>query len=251
MRLQDLLAVLRDEFAQAAGDIDTALGAWMGDEPANAPLHCEPIFATFSKLAEVSRMVGLVGQAQAIEQVRDAAQLIALSDEQAMADGLGWLAMWREPLAATFEHPGEAQAAQTLLDHLALGPLPASAEGGEALRQLLITPPALPHDDTAAAAFDAPSDDDVSIAVPGDVDAGLYETFLAEAPDQLAALGDTVRELARGAVDPARVVEAQRIAHIFKGSGNIIGIPSRLTDGHMSEHSFSTYCIAAGDPTTM
>jgi chemotaxis protein histidine kinase CheA/CheY-like chemotaxis protein len=224
MRLQDLLAVLRDEFAQAAGDIDASLGAWMGDEPANAPVHCEPIFATFSKLAEVSCMVGLVGQAQAIEQVRDAAQLIALSDEQAMADGLGWLAMWREPLAATFDRPGDAQAAQTLLDHLALGPVPASAEATEALRQLLITPPALPHDDTAAAAFDAPSDDDVSIAVPGDIDAGLYETFLAEAPDQLAALGDTVRELARGAVDPARVVEAQRIAHTFKGSGNIIGI---------------------------
>ena len=47
---------------------------------------------------------------------------------------------------------------------------------------------------------------------------------LAEAPDQLALLGDTIRELARGAVDRARVVEAQRIAHTFKGSGNIIGI---------------------------
>ncbi len=223
MRLQDLLAVLRDEFAQAAGDIDAALGAWMGDEPANAPLHNEPIFATFSKLAEVSRMVGLEGHAQAIERLRDAAQLIALSDERGMAEALSWLAMWREPLAATFDHPGDALASQALLDHLALGPVPPAADAAQALRLLLVTPPTLPRDDDAAV-FAAPSDNDVSIAVPGDVDAGLYETFLAEAPDQLAALGDTVRELARGAVDPARVVEAQRIAHTFKGSGNIIGI---------------------------
>ena len=128
MRLEDLLAVLREEFTQAAGDIDTELGAWMGDEPASAPAHCEPIFATFSKLAEVSRMVELEGHAQAIEQVRDAAQLIALSDEQAMAEGLGWLAMWREPLAACFEQPGDAHAAQAAVDHLALGPVPPSAE---------------------------------------------------------------------------------------------------------------------------
>lgn len=225
MRLEDLLAVLREEFTQAAGDIDAALGAWMGDEPANAPLHCEPIFATFSKLAEVSRMVELEGHAQAIEQVRDAAQLIALSDEQAMAEGLGWLAMWREPLAACFEQPGDAHAAQAAVDHLALGPVPPSAEAAAALCALLSTPPELPVDpDYHTTAFAAPEDDDVSIAMPDDVDAGLCETFLAEAPDQLALLGDTIRELARGAVDRARVVEAQRIAHTFKGSGNIIGI---------------------------
>jgi chemotaxis protein histidine kinase CheA len=225
MRLEDLLAVLREEFAQAAGDIDAALGAWMGDEPANAPVHCEPIFATFSRLAEVSRMLELEGHAQAIEQVRDAAQLIALSDEQDMALALSWLVMWREPLAACFEHPGDAQAAAAVVDHLCLGPVPPSPESVAALRALLCTPPELPVDpDYHVTAFAAPDDDDVSIAMPDDVDAGLYETFLAEAPDQLAALGDTIRELARGPVDRARVVEAQRIAHTFKGSGNIIGI---------------------------
>ncbi len=225
MRLEDLLAVLRDEFAQAAGDIDAALGAWMGDEPANAPVHCEPIFATFSRLAEVSRMVELEGHAQAIEQLRDAAQLIALSDEHDMAAGLAWLAMWREPLAACFEQPGDAQAAAALVDHLALGPVPPSPQSMAELRALLCTPPELPVDaDYHSTAFAAAEDDDVSIAMPDDIDAGLYETFLAEAPDQLAALGDTIRELARGPVDRARVVEAQRIAHTFKGSGNIIGI---------------------------
>jgi HPt (histidine-containing phosphotransfer) domain-containing protein len=225
MRLEDLLAVLRDEFAQAADDIDAALGAWMGDEATNAPAHGEALFGTFTKLAEVSRMVELEGHAQVIEQLRDAAQLIALSDEQAMAAGVGWLAMWREPVAACFEQPGNEQAAQAVIEHLALGPVPPSDESAAELRALLCTPPELPVDpDYQATAFAAPDDDDVSIAMPDDVDAGLYETFLAEAPDQLARLGDTIRELARGPVDVSRVVEAQRVAHTFKGSGNIIGI---------------------------
>jgi chemotaxis protein histidine kinase CheA len=224
MRLDDLLAVLRDEFAQAAGDIDASLGAWLGDDPARAPAHCESIALLFSKLAEVSRMVGLEGHAQAIEQVRDSALLIAASDEASMAEGLGWLALWRDPLAAAYEQPGDAAAARAVLDHIATGPLPPSADALDALHALLLAPPQLPQDETASDTFVAPLDDDVSLAVPDDVDAGLYETFLAEAPDQLALLGDTVRALARGPVDAARVVEAQRVAHTFKGSGNIIGI---------------------------
>jgi len=226
MRLDDFLAVLRAEFAQAADDIDGALAAWMGDEPANALAHCEPIVTTFDKLASVARMVGLEGQALAIEQLRDGVQLLAMSDDNAMAEGLGWMAMWREPLAASFEQPGDAVAAQAIVDHLAAGPAPLPDDAGTDLARLLRQLPELPRDDaeSRAAAFAAPDEDDVSIAVPEDVDAGLYETFLADAPDQLALLGDTIRALARGTVEPAALTEAQRVAHTFKGSGNIIGI---------------------------
>ncbi|HKW84701.1 MAG TPA: Hpt domain-containing protein, partial [Burkholderiaceae bacterium] len=225
MRLDDLLAVVRDEFAKAADDIDAALATWMGDEPSNAPTHGESLSSTFERLAEVSRLVGLEGQAHAIQLLRDGARQIALAgDDAAMAEGLAWLAMWRDPLAGTFTHPGDAAAAQVLLEHLAAGPLAPSSEAIDALRALLVMAPSLPDDAGAGQTFDAPTPDDVSIAVPDDVDAGLYETFLAEAPEQLASLGDTTRALARGPVDVARVLEAQRVAHTFKGSGNIIGI---------------------------
>jgi chemosensory pili system protein ChpA (sensor histidine kinase/response regulator) len=225
MRLDDFLSVLRGEFAQAADDIDTALAAWMGD-PASAETHCEGIAATFDKLASVARMVGLEGQALTLEQLRDGAQLVAISDEAAMAEGLGWLALWREPLAAAFDTPGDAIAAQAVVDHLNAGPAPLPDDAAADLARLLRQAPELPRDDaeSRAAAFAAPEDGDVSLAVPEDVDAGLYETFLADAPGQLASLGDTVRALARGPVDLAAVTEAQRTAHTFKGSGNIIGI---------------------------
>ncbi len=223
MRLDDLLTVVRDEFANAADDIDAALAAWMG-EPSHAGMHCESLCAIFDRLAEVSRLIGLEGQAQAIEQLRDGARHIASAESAAMAEGLGWLAMWRDPLAGSLSHPADAAAAQELLDHLAASPLLPTGDALGALRALLNAAPSLLEDPEARAAFDAPTQDDVSIAVPEDVDVGLCETFLSEAPQQMASLGDTVRALTRGPVDVERVIEAQRVAHTFKGSANIIGI---------------------------
>jgi len=223
VRLDDLLTVVRDEFASAADDIDAALAAWMG-EPSHAGSHCDSLCSIFDRLAEVSRLIGLEGQAQAIELLRDGARHIALADGAAMAEGLGWLAMWRDPLAGSLADPTDATAAQALLDHLADSPLPPTDDAMDALRALLRAAPSLPDDPEDSAEFDAPTQDDVSIALPEDLDAGLHETFLAESPQQLASLGDTVRALTRGPVDVQRVIEAQRVAHTFKGSGNIIGI---------------------------
>ena len=236
MRLDDLLSVLRDEFKQAATDIDATIGAWMGDDPANAPTHGEALFAVFSKLADVSRMLNLEGHAAAIEHVRDTAQLIAMSDDETMAQGLGWLAMWRDPLAAAFAQPGDADAAQAVLEHLSFSPMAPDEATLLQWHALLCIPPVLPVDaEQQALAFAPPTEDDISLAVPDDVDAGLYESFLSDAPAQLAALGDTVRALARAPVALPLVVEAQRVAHTFKGSGNIVGIRGVARLAHRME----------------
>jgi chemotaxis protein histidine kinase CheA/ActR/RegA family two-component response regulator len=227
MQLDDLLAVLRSEVAQAADDVDSALAQWMAAaDPTEAEAYVTPIAETFDKLAQVSRMVGLEGHALATEQMRDATLMLAMSDPDEMAAGLGWIALWREPFTAVFESFGRAENAATLVDYLGMGPSPLPPELGEDLRQLLCCMPQLPRDDAAsrAAQFADPQPADVSIEISEDIDADLLETFLADAPEQLARLAGTVRALTRGPVDAAELAEAQRVAHTFKGSGNIIGI---------------------------
>lgn len=225
MHLNDLLQVLRDEHVQAGVELDTALGAWMGDDPAHAPVHVETISGTLGRLALATRVVGLEGVAVALEQMCSAAQLVAMSDAEAMAQGLAWLAMSREPLQATYQHPGDAGAAEALLAYLESGPAPPDVAAAAGLRALLAAPYVVPADDEPAAeAWEALQPDDVSIALPDDVDQGLLDLFLAEAPLQLAQLGDTVRALSRAPVNTARLLEAQRVAHTFKGSSHIIGI---------------------------
>ena len=107
-----------------------------------------------------------------------------------------------------------------------------AAPDAASLRQLatlLRLPPALspelqadePPGPTALAGL---GDEDVSLEVPEDVDAALYDAFLDDAPRQLAVLGEAVRTLAHGRIDRAALQEARRVAHTLKGSGHIIGI---------------------------
>jgi chemotaxis protein histidine kinase CheA/CheY-like chemotaxis protein len=226
MQLADLLAVLRDEFETAAADIDDRLVAWMGDEPAQAPVHCEGLVDTLNRLATVVRLVGLEGQGQAFDWLRDAAQLFALSDDASMADGLGWLMLWREPLATAIQNPGSEESAQIVVEYLSAGPMPLDAAHGAHLLQLLRRAPQLDEESVAehAAQFAPPSLDDVALDVPADADPALVEQFLHDAPGQLARLAEAVEALRRGAVPAEQLEAAQRLAHTFKGSGNIIGI---------------------------
>ncbi len=232
MQLTDLLDVLRDEFEHAAADVDDRLAAWLGDEPANAPVHCEGLVDTLNRLATVVRLVGLHGQATALDILRDAAQILALSDEATMAEGIPWLMMWRDPMATAIHNPASAESAQIVVDYLGAGPMPPPPDLSAELFELLLLPPKLDEEDEAALAarFTAPKPEDVSLAVPGEVDPSLFESFLADAPAQLARLAQDVHLLVNSSrhdglpVPAARLEEAQRMAHTFKGSGNIIGI---------------------------
>ena len=225
MHLDDLLQVMREEFASAASDVDAELMNWLGDDPAAAGAHATPVAALFDRLAQTSRMIALEGQAAALDMLRDAVNVLAMLDEESMGQGLGWLSIWRMAVEPCFDQPGQAEPADALIDYLRAGPMAPSEEACTQLRALLAKGPSLADDgELAPAALPPATAEDVSLALPADLDQGLFETFVAEAPDQLALLGDSVRALARNALPAAQLVEAQRVAHTFKGSGNIIGL---------------------------
>ncbi len=225
MHFDDLLTVMRDEFALAATDTDDALMAWLVDDPTQAAGHATPLAADLDRLAQTARVIALDGLATALEQVRDSALALSMLDAETMGQGLSWLIGWREPFEACFSTPGDAATSDALLAYLSNGPLAPSANDAAELRRLLTAPPELPADAASEAqAVPAATDDDVDLAVPDDVDPDLYETFLNDSPQHIARLGDAVRALARGGLSAAQITEAQRVAHTFKGSGNIVGI---------------------------
>lgn len=226
MPLHEGLELLRAAFSQAADEVDAALAAWT-DAPAgnDASGPCETVVATLDQLAEASRLIGLEGQALAAERLRDTAQLCAMADEAEAGAMLAWLTLWRQPMSEVFDQPGDTEATQTLLEYLSLSPLPLSAEGAEALRAELL--PGIQHAscaDRAGPVTHEPTLDDVSLELPQDIDPELFDTFVAQAPDQLAVLAEAVQALLAGRADAELLAEAQRVAHTFKGSGNIIGI---------------------------
>ena len=225
MRLDDLLRVMREEFAQAADQIDAGLLQWLGDEGADAERHAQAVAAELDRVAQTARIISLEGLGVALEQTRDAALTLALFDADTMGEGLGWLAGWRGCFEACFAAPGEAGASDALVEWLARSPLGLDPDSAAGLRALLVVAPSLPDEmgDELQLVPEA-TEGDVSLAVPDDVDPDLYETFLADAPAQAARLGDAVRTLVRSGLAAAQIQEAQRVAHTFKGSGNIIGV---------------------------
>jgi chemosensory pili system protein ChpA (sensor histidine kinase/response regulator) len=230
MNADTLLQVLRDEFVLAAPEVDAALMQWLShpDDPGPAAEAA----TLFDRLAQACRVVGLEGAAIVLDLLRDGISVFATLEPTARQDALGWLVQWQPPLQAYFDAPSRKAPTDGLIGFLASGPLAPAPDQLALLSELLREPPAVPEhlfedSTTRAAAIEEPAPDpgdDVSLAVPEDVDAALYEVFLDDAPAQVAALAEAVRALAAGRIDLSTLHEARRVAHTVKGSGNIIGI---------------------------
>lgn len=226
MQVDELVRALQEEFTLAAPDVDTALMHWLSDPRAAHPPRLAA--GSYARLAEACRLVSLQGLAIVLELLRDSAQVYATLDGVDLQEGLAWLVGWQPPVAAYLEDPGEDEAVRELLRFVASAPVAPTLDQLDALDLLLRQPPSLPA--RAQGPDPAPSvpgelhEDDVSLDVPQDVDASLFESFLDDAPAQLEALGQAVRQLAEGKAALGALQEARRVAHTFKGSGHIVGI---------------------------
>jgi chemotaxis protein histidine kinase CheA/ActR/RegA family two-component response regulator len=222
MNIGDLLTLLHEEFAL---DVPMAKQAALdaAAKPDDAATLLEPVVGYIDRSVQASALVSLVGWGSYLSQVSQFTQLQMMAPEAA---SLQWLAGWTAPAMAYLESPAKPATAQAIIDYLKACP---QATDDAALRELheqLLVPPALAAEEAAAASavVEDATPDDVSLQTE-DVDGGLLSAMLQDAPEQLERLMGYLDELVAGKADPARMIEAQRIAHTFKGSGNIIGLP--------------------------
>ncbi len=222
MNLQDLLGLLREEFALDVPATREAL-ARAAAAPESAAHELTDMLGFIDRSAQASALVGMLGFGGYLQQVQEFAQAQTQAPD---ADSLAWLVHWPDPALAYLEEPATPQAVQGILSYLQACPHPTDPGALAALEALLSEPPALSADDHAAALEPlAPaSADDVSLDTE-DVDPGLLSAMLEDAPQQLEKLLETLQRLGQGQASSEQLLEAQRIAHTFKGSGNIIGLP--------------------------
>jgi chemotaxis protein histidine kinase CheA/ActR/RegA family two-component response regulator len=222
MTIDDLLGLLREEFALDVPNTQQAL-AQAAKHPAASAEHIEPMLGFIERSIQASALVGLHGWGGFLQQIAEFAQI-----QMQAPDGpsLVWLEGWMGPAQAYLEMPAVASSVDAILNYLRACPQQADESVLEFLRDLLHMPPALNADDVAASAalLEPATEEDVSLATE-EVDTGLLSAMLVDAPEQLDKLLVHLDHLASGTATPAQLVEAQRIAHTFKGSGNIIGLP--------------------------
>ena len=247
MTLDDLLGLLREEFALDVPSTQDALMRAALD-PACAAQELEPMLGFIDRSIAASALVGLHGWGGYLQQIAEFARLQMAHPEP---ESLSWLAGWIEPALLYMQAPTALASTETITSYLNACPQQPDAAVVAYLHNLLLMPPALAAEEAAAAnaPLEAAQPDDVSL-VTEELDMGLLSAMLVDAPDQLEKLLGHLEHLGQGQITVAHMIEAQRIAHTFKGSGNIIGLPGIGRMAHRLEDvmDWALECVEKNHP---
>ncbi len=238
MQLSDLLALLRDDFAAELPSATEHALSWAAD-PANGRDHAKQLRGFLQRSAQAAEMIGLqgfsgfLGQMDAFVNIRRAEGVLA------RPESLQWLGSWVVPAMAYLDAPAEPASVDGVLTYLRACPEPTDDAALLVLGASLAVAPSLPDDmmDEAAVALEPATAADVGLDT-SEIDGELFAAFLNDAPQQVERLGHFGQKLAKEGLSANELTEAQRIAHTFKGSGNIIGLPGIGKMAHRVEDVF-------------
>jgi chemosensory pili system protein ChpA (sensor histidine kinase/response regulator) len=232
VKLDDLLDMLRAEFALDVPTATATMAEWQL-QPDAVPSGLADMLSFLDRSAEVVQIVGLQGLAGFLQQVRSFSELISQPGTAFSPPGapnftrpssIKWLSSWVEKVTAYLDKPADPQAVEAMAKYLYRCPLKPDTDAVLDLAALLAIAPSLPRDDPDSAPLELAQDADVVLPTE-DVDTDLLQALLIDAPQQLEQLEAILQRWAVGLATDVDMLEAQRISHTFKGSGNIIGLP--------------------------
>ncbi len=224
MQLEDLIQLLREDFGSEVAQAQEALAAWHADS-AKAHASAEVLRDFIGRSEQAAQLVGMEGFASFLQQISAFVRLTSKAPAHDVS-ALAWLEGWAGVAQAYLEAPGSASGADAVAQYLRNCPVATDEAAIAALHAQLLIGPQLSDDMMAEdnAPLPLATADDVSLQAQ-ELDPQLFEAFLADAPDQVERLSQFTAQLARSGLALGELNEAQRIAHTFKGSGNIIGLP--------------------------
>jgi chemotaxis protein histidine kinase CheA/ActR/RegA family two-component response regulator len=230
--LDDLLDMLRGEFALDVPQTQETLTEWQA-APHAVPANLPDMLSLLDRSSEVVQVVGLQGLAAFLQHVAQFARRVSDPNTIYSPPGatsftqvasVAWLSAWAEKTSQYLARPAHPETVEVLAKYLYRCPAKLPTDALLELAELLAVPAKLPSDDPDNAPMTLAVDADISLSTE-DVDNDLLQALLQDAPVQLEQLETTLQRWARGGADAKQMLEAQRIAHTFKGSGNIIGLP--------------------------
>ncbi len=225
---QELVELLLAEVGlieEAGADIKTIATAPDGEVEARYEAllgHAEEI----ARLADAAEAMGFIGLRQVCVHLHGN-ELALASRRQPLTDvEYELIAGWPARAGRYLQTVADRDACQALVDHLqnAGWPNPLPTDEADALIDLLVAPTLeLPEVEGEARPREALLED-VSLALPEDVNPELLDSLLQELPAQTAELSAAIQRLAGGEGVLRDVDVAQRIAHTVKGAGNTVGV---------------------------
>lgn len=208
----------------AAGAVETALGALL-ENPATLGEGLERIEESLERFARASKTVGFEGLAQVCAQVGSNIERYrhgqASFDDKAPVLLGRWLAQVKAYLP-DFDNEAAGQAMLASLSDEGW-PAPLLAGEGAAILNLMRTSDMTVGNQPEPVRPQEAKAEDVSLALPGDVNRELLELLLQDLPGYTEQLSTALLRLRSGG-GQADIEIAQRVAHTLKGAANTVGI---------------------------
>jgi chemotaxis protein histidine kinase CheA/CheY-like chemotaxis protein len=245
MQMSDFIEALLTEIEEVRAD----LAGWIATICSAAPE--DPAFgdaldlyvSQIERTASTCGMLGLRGLESCCTQIQECLVVtVGLQAEERNA-AQAFFDLWPDLVLAYLADITSFESAEHLADHFSQPPCPAPVNAERNL-ELIIELTAEPvlaaylRAEAEAEELERPrvaTDEDISLALPSDVDRGVYEALLQEAPTQAAELSAYIRNIVDGEATDEDMAAAKRIAHSLKGSANIVGIRGIATLGHHTE----------------
>lgn len=240
MKLTDLIDALAGEVTLAQAQLDDSLRE-LATREADDPAFLDA-FDRYSgqaqRMGEAAQLAGFPGLQLVCEHVVENCLLLTVTPPGERLDLLTFLRGWPPLVVFYLQNLSDPSAAAGMIDHLCTAPVPMDEELSRKVLHML---GAMPLQVAGADADDAPSrpllaaQEDVTLAMPDDVDDRLLEGFQQEAPEQARYLVALARNLASGEGDSSDLIAARRVVHTLKGSGSIIGLRGLAALAHHLE----------------
>ena len=245
MQMSDFIDALRTEIEE----VRINLAVWIATICSAAPE--DPAFGDaldqyvgqVERTASTCGMLGLRGLESCCAQVQECLVVIVGLNAEERGAAQAFFDLWLDLVLTYLADITSFESAEHLAEHFSHASCPAHLDAERNL-ELIIELTAEPvlaeylRAEAEAEELERPrvaTDEDVSLALPADVDRGVYEALLEEVPTQAAELSNYIRNIVDGEATDEDMAAAKRIAHSLKGSANIVGIRGIATLGHHIE----------------
>lgn len=225
--VSELVQLVRLELASVAEDLAEALSAFaaQGDTSARAKA-----LESYAEMVDRFRLalesMGLTGLSRVLVHVYE--NIGRLIGQAASFDDMQHelLLQWPQLALAYLDGLPEDLHSQPLLDYVQNRhwPIPIEADSVAEIMQLLESPEFISEDEAGAPRQSRAEVNDVSLALPDDINPQLIDSLLQELPGHTAQFNAAITRLVDGRGTLQDVDIAQRIAHTLKGSANTVGI---------------------------
>ncbi len=243
--MDELLELLLSEFELDVPSAQLSMDAARAD-PANAQEHLADTIDFIHRTLQASEVAGLDGLSQWLQCVHACVESAMHSGDPAL---LGWLPDWVDLTRIYLQRPAHPESVAALTGFICACPIAEVNALADELSDALAVAPTTHDDSLEQESIEAVTLDDVSLASE-DADPDLLGAMLVDAPEQLERLRGFVQRIDKPGMTPEMLVEAQRIAHTLKGSGNIVGIVGIGRMSHFLENvlEWALLCARTGEP---